>query len=76
MRSSPNYFGRVCDHVISWWIIASLSSCDLSSLLVVYIGRMMDWSKRGNINTAAIVTIVQCNTFVARCSRQLIGPTG
>jgi len=35
---------------------------------------MMDWSKRGNINTAALVTIVQCNTLVARCSRQLIGP--
>jgi len=35
---------------------------------------MMDWSKRGNINTAALVTIVQCNTLVAQCSRQLIGP--
>jgi len=32
------------------------------------------WSKRGNINTAALVTIAQCNTLVARCSRQLIGP--
>jgi len=30
--------------------------------------------KRGNINTAALVTTVQCNTLVARCSRQLIGP--
>jgi len=29
---------------------------------------------RRNINTAALVTIVQCNTFVVRCSRQLIGP--
>jgi len=31
---------------------------------------------RGNINTAAVhvVTIAQCNTLVARCSRQLIGP--
>jgi len=29
---------------------------------------------RGNINTAAPVTIAQCNTLVARCSRQLIGP--
>jgi len=28
----------------------------------------------GNINTAALVTIVQCNTLVAQCSRQLIGP--
>jgi len=27
-----------------------------------------------NINTAAVVTIAQCNTLVARCSRQLIGP--
>jgi len=35
---------------------------------------MMDWSKRGNLNTAALVTIVQCNNLVARCSRQLIGP--
>jgi len=24
--------------------------------------------------TAALVTIAQCNTLVARCSRQLIGP--
>jgi len=32
-----------------------------------------NWSKRGNINTAALVTIAQCNTLVARCSRQLIG---
>jgi len=31
-------------------------------------------SKRGNINTAALVTVVQCSTLVARCSRQLIGP--
>jgi len=35
---------------------------------------MMDWSKRGNINTAALVIIAQCNTLVARCSRQLIVP--
>jgi len=35
---------------------------------------MIDWSKRENINTAALVTIVQCNTLVARCSRQFIGP--
>jgi len=35
---------------------------------------MMDWSKRGNINAAALVTILLCNTLVARCSRQLIGP--
>jgi len=34
---------------------------------------MMDWSERGNINTAALVTIAQCNTLVARGSRQLIG---
>jgi len=34
----------------------------------------MVWSKRGNINTAALVTIAQCTTLVARCSRQLIGP--
>jgi len=35
---------------------------------------MMVWSKRGNINTASLVTISQCNTLVARCSRPLIGP--
>jgi len=35
---------------------------------------MMDWSKRQNINIAAVVTIVQCSTLVERCSRQLIGP--
>jgi len=29
--------------------------------------------ERGNINTAALVTIAQCNILVARCSRQLIG---
>jgi len=34
---------------------------------------MMVWSKRENINTAALVTIAQGNTLVARCSRQLIG---
>jgi len=33
---------------------------------------MMDWSKKGNINIAALVTIVLCNTLIARCSRQLI----
>jgi len=32
------------------------------------------WWKRENINTAALVTIVQCNTLIVRCSRQLIGP--
>jgi len=35
---------------------------------------MMDWSKRGNINIAAVVTIVQFSTLVACCSRQHIGP--
>jgi len=35
---------------------------------------MMDWSKRRNIITAALVTIVLCNALVVRCSRQLIGP--
>jgi len=34
----------------------------------------MVWSKRGNINTAALVTKAQGNTLVARCSRELIGP--
>jgi len=32
------------------------------------------WSKKGNIITAALITIVQCNTLVARCCRQLISP--
>jgi len=31
-------------------------------------------SKRGNINTADVVTIVWCNILVVLCSRQLIGP--
>jgi len=31
-------------------------------------------SKRGNINTAALVTILLCNTLVILCSRQLTGP--
>jgi len=35
---------------------------------------MMDWSERGNINTAAQVTTAQCSTLVVQCSRQLIGP--
>jgi len=35
---------------------------------------MMVWSKIGNINIAALVTIVLYNTLVARCSRQLTGP--
>jgi len=35
---------------------------------------MMDWSKRGGINTAALVTTVMCNTLVVWYSRQLIGP--
>jgi len=34
----------------------------------------MDWSIRENINTAALVTIVQCNSLVVLCSMQLIGP--
>jgi len=41
------------------------------------IGNLPVWAKdyeRGNINTAALVTIVQYDTLVARCSRQLIGP--
>jgi len=29
--------------------------------------------KKREHNTAALVTIAQCNTFVVRCSRQLIG---
>jgi len=35
---------------------------------------MMDWSKRGNINTAALVTMLLCNTLAVLSSRQLIGP--
>jgi len=38
---------------------------------------MIVWSKRGNINRDALVTILLCNTLVvARCCRQLIGPVG
>jgi len=35
---------------------------------------VMVWSKRGKINTADQVTIVLCNTLIARCFRQLTGP--
>jgi len=42
--------------------------------IVVIVALMLVWSKRGNINTADLVTTAQCNTLVARCSRQLIGP--
>jgi len=31
-------------------------------------------SKERKYNTAALVTILLCNTLVAQCSRQLIGP--
>jgi len=51
-----------------WLNQAPLNLCGLIWLL------MTVWSKRGNINTAALVTIAQCNTLVARRSRQLIGP--
>jgi len=27
------------------------------------------------INTATLVTMVQCNTSIARCTRELIGPS-
>jgi len=37
---------------------------------------MTVWSKRGNVNTAAPVTILLRNTPVARCTRQLIGRLG
>jgi len=47
---------------------APLNLCSLTWLL------MMVWSIRWNINTAAVVTIAQCNTLFAWCSRQLIGP--
>jgi len=45
----------------------------LMLILILLLLLMMVWSKRGNMNTAALVTIAQCNTLVARCSRQLIG---
>jgi len=51
--------------------VISEFSTNLRSLIWLL---MMDWSKRGNINIAALVTVVQCNILVARCSRQLIGP--
>jgi len=34
----------------------------------------MVWSNRGHINTAALVTILLCNSLVAQCYKQLIGP--
>jgi len=41
------------------------------SFLTVVVPKM---TERGNINTAALVTVVECNTLVVLCSRQLIGP--
>jgi len=35
---------------------------------------MMFYMGVGTDMVAALVSIVQCNTLVARCSRQLIGP--
>jgi len=55
-------------------LVKFLSLCMSLSLRGFIWLLMMVWSKRGNINTAAVVTIIQCNTLVARCSRQLIGP--
>jgi len=37
------------------------AALNLSGLILLL---MMVWSKRGNINTVAVVTIVQCNTLV------------
>jgi len=59
----------VMAHPLSSLSVKVLDSADLIALVEPH-----GWSKRGNINTAALVTIVQCNTLVARCSRQLIGP--
>jgi len=53
----------------AYWVIRPWKTRKLENWLL-----MMVWSKRGNINTAAVVTIAQCNTLVARCSSQLIGP--
>jgi len=55
-------------------VIDTCNSSRCSAIFFFILILMMVWSKRGNINTAAVVTIVQCNTLVARCSRQLIGP--
>jgi len=52
--------------LVAVWFKSPLNLRGLIWLLV--------WSKRGNIDTAALITIVQCNTLVAWCSRQLIGP--
>jgi len=73
-----NVFG-VCYtyfEVLLWSVFVSglHSSCtaplNLRSLILLV---MTVWSKE-NINTAALITTVQCNTHVVRCSRQLIGP--
>jgi len=56
-------------------ILVFLSPCtpplNLRSLIWLL---MKDWSKRRNINIAALVIIVQYSTLVVLCSRQLIGP--
>jgi len=61
-----------------WSIICCIISKSLSYIwplnLCGLIWLLMVWSKRQNINTAAVVTIVLYNTLVAWCSRQLTGP--
>jgi len=52
------------------WTLLTFSSdrpLNLRSLILL----VMDWSKRGNINTAALVTVAQCNTLAVRCSGQI-----
>jgi len=51
------------------WTLPYFIPCILVGLL------MMDWSKRGNINTPALVTTARCNALVELCSKQLLGPT-
>jgi len=58
----------------SWQVHIQVMRHPSTSVYGLILLVMMVWSKRGNINTAALVTIVQCNTLVAQCSRQLIGP--
>jgi len=58
-----DYISSYINVGMALWISLSLSVCPYHCVYLC-----------GNINTAALVTITQCHTLVARCSRQLIGP--
>jgi len=66
----PDSVALVVEGCVRFTCCVSDPSTSVHGLILLV---MLVWS-RGNINTAALVTVVLCNTLVARCSRQLIGP--